>query len=154
MKNITKFVAMAFVASSLVFAGCDDDKEKDPTPAPVVVQKSNKEILTVKSWKVNRYLIEGMDMTNEPLFEEVKNMQIKFNNDGTYTATDATDPSASESGTWEFRSNETQLVMDPGTDETVSTITELKENSLKMNQTEDLGGGNTMTATLELVYVQ
>ncbi len=146
MKNpllqLLLLVALVFNLTS-----CGDDKESDPKPA------TKKEILTAKSWKMAKIVYNGQDVSSvdDPMVAAFMNSRVKFNADGTATFTSS---GSTDSGIWEFASNETVVVLDPRTpDEERWTLTELKDNSLKVRVTyDDLG--DPMLFELEMVYAQ
>lgn len=137
------------MAVMFTFSSCLD-KDEDPTP------KTNKELLTFKSWKVTKVKEDGIDVSNEPEVAFIKNSRTQFNSNGTYTQTTT---NYTSSGIWEFANNETQLVFDPNTqDEENWEITELIDNSLKMRSTwfyeDESGNVQTALVELEMVYAE
>jgi len=125
MKKFTIYYLLLF---AVLFNLASCDKKDDDTPAP-----SKQELLTNKTWKTSKMLVDGVDMSQIPLFAFFLQTEYKFNTNKTYDATLLTAPLGS--GTWEFASNETVIVQDAGTDEeTRWTIVELKENSLKVTE--------------------
>lgn len=145
MRNI-RLLSLLLLAVLFTFSSCGD-KDEDPKP------KTNKELLSAKTWKVSRIKEDGMDVTNEPAAAYWKNTRLKFNADGTYSSTTT---GYSDTGIWEFANNENRVITDPNTDEEESwDITELKDNSLKIRTTafyED-EEGDVETALLEIDFV-
>ena len=126
MKNTAFFYLLLF-AVMFNFSACGD-KEED------VVEPSRLELLTATTWKTNKVLAAGLDVTDNPLFAPYVPDSYEFNTDKTFTITY---PSGNVSGPWEFASNETVIVTNAGTpDEQKFTITELKANSLKVTATD------------------
>jgi hypothetical protein len=118
-----RLLSLFFAALLLQITAC---KDKDDDPEPI----SKTDLLTAKTWKMNKVLGNGLNITNEPVVQEYKDMEITFRPDGTYvgSTTDGT-----VEGTWAFAENETELVFDPGTTDAYTwEIVELKENSLKL----------------------
>jgi len=126
MKKFTIYYLLLF-AVLFNLASCDKKDNDNPTPAA-----SKQALLTAKTWKTNKITMGGVDMTKDPFIGALfLTITYKFNTDKTYTGTAIGLPT---SGTWEFASNESVIVKDPGTDdEERMTITELKENSLKVS---------------------
>jgi len=123
-----KFTVYYLLILTLVFnlASCGDKEDKEDDAA----EPSKTALLTAKTWKISKVSSNGVEMSedDDPLVTLIMLSTFKFNTDKTYTTTLL----ESETGTWEFASNETIIVLDSGTDdESQWTITELKENSLK-----------------------
>jgi len=131
-----KFTLYYLLLLAVVFnlASCGD-KDED-TPAP-----SKQTLLTTKTWKVSKAIVDGEDMVQDPFLGYFYQYTYKFNTDKTYTFSLLT---ISEPGMWEFASNETVIVLNPGTDDEERwTITELKENSLKATYVDPTDNSKT-----------
>lgn len=111
------------LAVLLCFLTACEDKENAPKPP------SRKDMLTSKTWKMKKVLMDGINITDDPAATDFKNMRIKFKADGTYTITT---PGDNVTGTWAFADNERKLIFDPNTaGEDVWDIVELKDSSVK-----------------------
>ncbi len=147
-KSLLSFILLLTVLLNL--SSCSEDKDNDPKPA------TKKEILTAKSWKMAKIVYDGQDVsTDEDQFLSIlMGYEIKFNADGTATLT--LFGSSPDTSTWEFASNETVLVLDANTaDEARWTITELKDNSLKIRVSEGTPDeGGPMMLDFEMVYAE
>jgi hypothetical protein len=122
-----------------------EEKEDEPQPA------TRTELLTAKPWKMNKILGNGIDVTNNPLLpDNLKDMRVKFDPDGSYTMTSVI---GSQTGSWAFADKETQLVLDPKTaDEVTWEVEELKENSATFGITSDVPPVGLVMFTVELVH--
>lgn len=123
MKNYTIFclllVALVFNLSSCI----DGDIEEAPRPKP------KKEILSGKTWEIQRIKGDGIDITNDPDWGYYKNLRLTFSADGNYSRITQ---DGSENGAWELIDRDTRIVLDPNTNlEEIWSIIELKENSFK-----------------------
>jgi hypothetical protein len=116
------------IACLVAVSGCKKDDNKPPTKT---------DILTAKAWKLQDILAFGQNVTTLGLSSylgSLTNADFKFNRDGTYTATNRTTNAASQ-GKWEFGSNETQLILDKGTqDETIYEIVTLTNANLDLRR--------------------
>jgi hypothetical protein len=127
MKN-TRLLYFLFLTLLFQVTACGD-KEDDPKPP------TRAELLTAKTWKIDKILGKAfgteMDITDDPMAQEYKDMQFTFRPDGTCTVTT---PDDAATGNWAFAANETKLVVNPNTaDEDTWDIVELKSNSLKLS---------------------
>jgi hypothetical protein len=140
MKNLRllSFLFVALVMGALTSCSKDDD---DATP-------SAQALLTAKQWQGNKYLIDGDDMSS---FIDIDEMFWKFDSDGSYVVEVDGD---SESGKWEFASNNQQLVLDKGTaDEFTLDILKLTNTSLNLEfEEEDLDTGETYTVEIRFLH--
>lgn len=142
-----KFTIIYLFLFALVFnfSSCGK-KEDDPKPL------TKKEILSAKTWKMNKMMGDGIDVTNDPDLSDLKNLRLKFASDGTYTMTSSGD---SDNGIWEFGNSETVITLDPDTNyEENWVVTELKDNSLKIRTTMIFDDGSTMLFEFEMIYAQ
>jgi Domain of unknown function (DUF5004) len=121
MKNMLLLFRLLVVL--LFYLTACEDKESTPQPA------SRADMLTAKTWKMNKVLADGINITNDPAAAEFKSMRIKFQADKNYTITTS---SGTVTGTWTFADNETKVVFDPNTaGENTWELEELKDNSAK-----------------------
>jgi hypothetical protein len=116
-----KLVLLLFF-SAIVVAAC---KKDEPLPLPA----TNTELLA-KTWKPDTLLINGVNLT--AFFQSTR---ITFSAGGTYILFD---PAESDTGTWVFANNETQIILDPGDDQQVWQLIALNSQLLKI-RTEDDG---------------
>jgi hypothetical protein len=101
----TRFLSLLFVLLLVQVTACRD-KADDPEPL------SRSQMLTAKTWKMNKVLGNGIDITNQPQVQEYKDMQLSFKEDKTYTIVSTT---GTITGTWALEENDTKLVFDPDT---------------------------------------
>lgn len=105
MRGSLKIFVLATLAM-IIFSGCSKD-DKNDTPDPVV--KTNKELLTAKTWQVGEtyqnitgtrihYLRGGENTTGA----DIGKLRIKFNTDGTGSYTD--EAGNNYTMTWAFTS--------------------------------------------------
>jgi len=114
MKKITIYYLL-ILAVMFNLSSCGDKDTAEP---------SRLELLTSKTWLTNKVSASSFDFS-----EFLKGTTITFNKDKTFIANSSILP---DSGNWEFASDETIIVIEPGTsDEQRWTLTELQENSLK-----------------------
>ncbi len=81
-------------------------KEKDE-PAP-----DRRTLLTSRAWRLNEVLVNGVTITDPTLLAQLGPLNgatVRFNNDGTLTATQAN--GTVTSGTWTFGSTQDQIVV-------------------------------------------
>jgi hypothetical protein len=146
MKNTRLLYYLFFILLFQVTA-CRD-KQDDPKPL------TRTELLTAKTWKIEKILGKAfgveMDLTDDPLVEDFRDVQFTFRPDGTGTISAAGD---TETVTWAFASNETKLVLNPNTaDEDSWDIVELKANSAKISSSRiDPSTGIPIVLVLELI---
>lgn len=143
MKN-THLLFRLLVVLLLYVTACGD-KESAPRPA------SRTDILTAKTWKMKKVLMDGINITNLPEAADFVSMRIKFQADGTYSITS---PSGTVTGTWAFAANETKLVFDPNTsDENTWDIVELKDASAKTRTSRFIpAAGKTVQLSFEMEH--
>ena len=124
-----------FLAAFVAFASC---KKDDPTTPPV--NTPTKKEMLVRTWK-----IQSMTVNQMPLPDSMyASNRLTFKTDGTYISSDGS--SSDDTGTWEFNSDETKLIMDKGTsDESTGDIIELSTTKLHMKETDDSSGTVDMT---------
>ncbi len=110
MKKL-QFLSYLFAALFMVtMVSCDDDDDDNVDPTA-----SNTELLTAGVWTGNKVFFNGNDVTELAKDQiDVSTTTVKFETNGTYTGTI---PGRTEaSGTWEFTNDESQVIMDSGTD--------------------------------------
>ncbi|MBB6612019.1 hypothetical protein H7F15_13295 [Pontibacter sp. Tf4] len=106
MKKL-QFLSYLFAALFMVtMVSCDDDDDDTTNPNP-----DKETLLTAKVWNGSKVYYQNADFTEQvkELFD-ISTTTIKFNADGTYTASMSGEDD--ETGTWEFASNDTKIVMD------------------------------------------
>lgn len=108
MKKL-QFLRLLFAALLMVtMVSCDNEDDDNATP-------NNQSLLTAGVWNGDKIYYQGIDVTEDfAAIIDVKDTSIKFTKDGTYTITS---DGSEEKGTWEFANNETQILMDKGTDD-------------------------------------
>ncbi|NDK55946.1 hypothetical protein [Pontibacter fetidus] len=109
MKKL-QFLSYLF-AALLMFTtvSCDDDDDNDN------VNPDKEALLLADVWTGSKIYLGGQDVTEDykDIFD-VTTVSVKFYEDGTYTFDmDGT----AEDGTWEFANNQTQVLLDKGTDD-------------------------------------
>ena len=138
MKNL--FTSALLLAMIVLVFSC----KKDP------VSKSNTDLLTKGNWKqINAE--SGTDGVYKSVWNSYdpcdKDDLVTFKVNQTFqiaagaTKCNPGDPDITDSGTWQFNANETQLVIDSQT----GTIENLDENNLVL--TFDFGGGESFRAS-------
>jgi hypothetical protein len=83
---------------------CKKEKE-DPAP-------DRRTLLTSRAWRLNEVLVRGVAITDPTLLAQLGPLNgstVRFNNDGTLTATQA--GGTQTNGTWAFGSTEDQIVV-------------------------------------------
>jgi len=117
-----KFLILFLALAGIGLSSC---KKDDP-----VVEPTKKELLS-KTWKISEFYEDGQQV-NDPSLSSVR---LTYNTNGTYTAIGFGD---NATGTWEFNSDETRIVMDKGTaDEWTVSISTLSSTALKITWSED-----------------
>ncbi|MBC5774986.1 lipocalin family protein [Pontibacter sp. KCTC 32443] len=109
MKKL-QFLTYLFAALLMVTTVSCDEDDDDTTP-------DKESLLTAGEWTGDKIYVQGVDATDDfaELFDfDVKNSTISFSADGTYTADS---DFGSDEGTWEFSEDETQIILDEGTDD-------------------------------------
>jgi hypothetical protein len=123
-----------FLAAFVAFAAC----KKDEPTTPPVTPPTKKEMIS-RTWKVETMTVNQMPFPDSFFVDN----RLTFKTDGTYSTFDGTD---TETGTWEFSTDETKVIMDKGTsDEETMDIVELSSTKLHVKQTSD---GNTIEMKL------
>jgi hypothetical protein len=92
------------IALTFIISSCKKDKETVP---------SKTALLTAKAWKLDKVLLFNTEVTDPNILATIgglANSEVKFNADGTYTATDRT-TNTKTNGTWEFNSDQTKLTV-------------------------------------------
>jgi hypothetical protein len=121
-KLVILFLAVA------AFAACS--KEEGIAP-------NAEKALTRQAWKGDQVMINGQTDTSG--FFDIKDMQITFEDGGTYKTKDGSNEST---GKWELNDDETKLIMDKGTaDEETWDLIDCNKKKLTMKTTEQ---GNTI----------
>ncbi len=109
-----KYLSILFLAFSLIMVSC---KKEDPAP-------TKKEMIS-KTWKTKEVYINGQ-LSSDPAWSSIRT-EVKQN--GTYTTTSS---SGTNSGVWEFNSDESKIIFDKGsTDEETWEILSLTESQWK-----------------------
>ncbi len=115
-----KFLVLFLAVAGISLSSC---KKEDPAP-------TKKELLS-KTWKISEFYEDGQQI-NDPSLASIR---LTYNTNGTYTSIGFGDNST---GTWEFNSDETRIVMDKGTaDEMTVSISTLTATSLKITWNAD-----------------
>ncbi|MBD0254672.1 MAG: hypothetical protein ICV83_03045 [Cytophagales bacterium] len=120
-------------------------KEKDE-PAP-----DRRTLLTGRAWRLNQVLVNGVaitDPTQLALLGPLNGATVRFNDDGTLTATQA--GGAVTNGTWAFGSTQDQLVATLGGQNYTFTILQLDTTQLVLT-TPYTYLGITVTGELRMV---
>ena len=118
------------------FSSCGDDDD-DATPSEVV-------LLTSDTWNGQSIYYTNMDVTDE--FTElvgidIRDTDITFNADGTYSESYGTD---SYDGDWEYTSDRKTIIFDKGTDEEFrAKVSKLDEDTLYLIYAFDTESGTT-----------
>lgn len=162
----TKFQRLFLVGAltSAVLIGCDPDKDEDPAPTTTTTATKT-QLLTSIAWRqVAAVASPGIDtggvapVTNIISFMDACELDNKhtFKTDKTYvddegaTKCDPADPQTT-TGTWEFNSGETKLLLDKGTaDEMEMTLVEITSSTLKLSFKDSLGSSQLQTVTVTM----
>ncbi len=123
--RFSRVLLLLLVPALLTLGACKDDSPSGPG-------SDKKSILTAKPWKTTLFTIEGADARS--LHWET----TTFKADGTVTGVQA--DGDTDSGTWEFNTDETQLIvkdLGPGYN---WTILELTGSSLKVKDDNEESG--------------
>jgi hypothetical protein len=92
-------------------------KEKETAP-------DRRGLLTARTWRLNEALANGVRVTDPQLLSAIgvlSQSTVRFNNDGTLTATDNTTGTVTN-GTWQFGSSEDQLLVSIGASNYTFTV--------------------------------
>jgi hypothetical protein len=134
------FVCLLLLAA--LFA-CKKEKEE---PAP-----DRRTLLTSRAWRLNEVLVNGVAITDPTLLATLgpfNQTTIRFNNDGTLTATQTN--GTVSNGTWTFGSTQDQLQVSLGGQNYQFTIKQLDAMQLVLT-TPYTYQGFTVTAELRMV---
>ncbi|MER2997128.1 lipocalin family protein [Pontibacter populi] len=111
MKKLQFLTYLFAVLFTVTMVSCDDDDDDND------VDPGKEAMLTAGVWTGDKIYYQGADFTEQLSgFLDIKSATVDFNADGTYTGNLDGD---SESGTWEFTNNETQIIMDADTDDEI-----------------------------------
>ena len=103
-----KFLSYLFAALLMVTTVSCDDDDDNSTP-------NNTSLLTASTWTGDKVFVQNIDVTENPSAPfDVKDITVKFNNDGTYSGQII---GATEDGTWEFNNSQNQIILDKDTDD-------------------------------------
>jgi hypothetical protein len=148
MAKVKYSALLILFLATLFVAGCKKDDEPE---AP-----SKTDLLTAKAWKLNTISAPPLP-DNDPRVMSVigglSNSNVKFENNGTYTATNR-NTNAVETGTWEFNADQTQIITDKGqSDSFTFTIVNLTANNLDLSTpfSANIGIPVTLTVSLKLI---
>lgn len=125
---------------------CKKDKEE---PAP-----DRRTLLTSRAWRLNEVLIRDAPITDPSqlaLLGPLNGATIRFNADGTLTATQAS--GAVTSGTWQFGSSQDQLAVTLAGQDYQFTIKQLDAAQLVLTTTYTITVPLTITFPAELRFV-
>jgi|GEM_PF-3784164 len=118
MSQIRAFLLATVAIVALTAAGCTDSV--DPNASKTT-------LLTNNTWTTTKYTVGGND------YRQFVQQTTTFNADGTYSATFS---NKTETGTWKFNVDETNLEMTEGSSGTVNwEILTLTASSLKLRAT-------------------
>jgi hypothetical protein len=145
MKNMRLLLSLFVLVIPLFLVTACIDKDEGPQP------DNRKELLTARPWKMKKVLANDIiNITDYPEVAVFKDAQVKFEEDGTYTATRGTE---TQTGTWAFADNETKLVLNAGTEyEVILEIASLRDNDAKFRTTQDVPNFGRVEFTLEAEY--
>lgn len=154
MKTFKTLILVAIAASFFVISSCD--KDDDPV--------NKKALITANSWKISAMTIDppidflGIQISDMYAMMDActKDDLMTFNEDGTYQVTegatkcDESDPDISESGTWGFNADETQITQTNTESTTTFNVLSITSSKLKfsMSETEE---GVTYLYSIEMV---
>ncbi len=96
-------LSVCLLLLAVLFA-CKKEKEE---PAP-----DRRTLLTSRAWRLNQVLVNGVIITDQTLLAQLGPLNgatVRFNGDGTLTATQA--GGTQTSGTWQFGSTQDQLLV-------------------------------------------
>lgn len=127
------YYSLTVISSILIFlVACQkEDEVAPPTKA---------EIISQNPWVFQSATASGTDVSNNPALACIKDNTLTFTKTGSYTVTEGTvicSPSTAGSFTWNFQTNETQLILSsplfPGGSGTCDIIT-LNDANLVVSQ--------------------
>ena len=127
-----------------VLCSCKKDKEEEPAP-------DRRTLLTSRAWRLNEVLVRDVPITDPSqlaLLGPLNGATIKFNADGTLTATQAS--GAVTSGTWQFGSTQDQLAVTLAGQDYQFTIKQLDAAQLVLTTTYTITVPLTVTVPAEL----
>lgn len=147
MKKI-QFLTYLFAALfTITMVSCsDDDDDKDDTITP-----GKEALLIADTWFGSKVYYQGADFTEQAkTYLDITTVSIEFSESGTYTGNISGDDS--ETGTWEFTNNDTQIIMDKGTpDELIVDVNRLSTTELWV-EGDFLGTNGEETLELRFVH--
>ena len=139
MANIKYSAVFILFIAILSITGCKKDDEEPAAPTKT-------DLITAQSWKLKQpggVLILGQttsDPTILALLGALGNSSVKFEKEGNYVATDNSNNSVTR-GKWEFSADETQLIIDKGTNEEYTLKIELVDaNNLDLSTQQTVTG--------------
>ncbi len=155
MKTIKTLILVVIAGSALLVSSCNKDKDDGP---------SKTEMITANPWKLTAFTldppIEFLGVPFSDLYammdECSQDDRMIFNEDGIYqfdegeTKCEASDPQVVEAGTWDFGSDETELVITSAGGSMKYDINALSSSAFKISQSKDIGG-TVYTTTMEMV---
>ncbi len=132
MKSNFMRLSAFLLAGLFIFAACSSDDDK-----------TNKELLTAKSWKVTALFMGGADIY--PLFEDCDKDDLHtFFEDGTFQVDegaikcDPNDPQILEEGTWTMNADETIITVVFSGLTLEYTIISISESKLEFTYTDPI----------------
>lgn len=150
MKKINYLLYLFLIVALPLLSSCDDDDDDDAEP-------TTEDMLTAEEWRGDQVRAFGVDVTEDEdvvdLLFDFKTMRLKFNSDGTYTATyqDTDGANVTETGSWELSADETQLTFDL-VDEGTVDIDLLTDSELRLTTEVELP--DLPTTEVELRFVR
>jgi hypothetical protein len=132
MNHMITRLSVCLLLLAVLFS-CKKEKEE---PAP-----DRRTLLTARAWRINEVLANNLPVTDPALLAMLgpfNQTTIRFNNDGTLTATQA--DGTATSGTWKFGSTEDQLEVALGGQNYQFTIKQLEATRLVLTTTYTFQG--------------
>ncbi len=140
-----QFVSLLLAFFFITLVACNRDEDE---PNKTV-------LLTAKPWKVDQVYVANQVITDPNLLQylgQLQNTSIRFNADGTCTATDP-NTQVVTSGTWQFNADQTRLLLDLPDQDFDFEIKVLSDNNLNLSTPVTVGPPTfpfPITQTVEL----
>ncbi len=113
---IKKLFLLTLVAG-MALASCKKEETPEPEPQPTKTE------MLARTWKADSVFIDNQNSTI--LFT---GLRFTFRTDNRYVVVS---PLETDSGSWAFASNETQIILDPGPDQEVWAVQTLTSSLLR-----------------------
>ncbi|MFP4091656.1 MAG: hypothetical protein ACLFT3_15220 [Cyclobacteriaceae bacterium] len=140
MKTFIKFQQLISLLLLLIVAvACEEEGGDDPGPEP---EPDRREIVT-QSWGVDDVVADGAS-------QGAQNVQVNFTEGGQYTLRIPGLEGLGNSGTWEFNSDESAIILDDGSLEVIAEIVSISEEQMVLRFDFENYKGNITTYRITL----